>query len=475
MSVCKNVDKDRYTVAKAGFWFTFCNLLQRGIQFLVTPIYTRLLLPESYGRYSTFLTWCNLLGVIATLSLSSGVFNKAMVKFEDDRDCYLTSMIGLSFLSTIATAIIYFFVYPFFQKKIGLSVVQSILMFLCIYFQMAIQLWSARKRYEYRYKELVAATVIFALLIPFIGIGLFYTMFHSEMGLIIGYAIANVIVGMVLLINSIKGVSFLFDSTFWKYALLFNIPLIPHYLSNVVLGQSDRLMISYYCGDYQTGLYTLAYQISLVMNIVTNGIENAFIPWIYGKIKSNSYQEIGKRINSLILVASIPFVLIMLVAPEFISILGSTAYREAIYVIPPIVVSSYFMFINTYLVSVLFYFEKNISVMFSTTLGALVNVILNIIFLPYLGYIAAAYTTLIGYMVIYGSNFLAVRLKAWEIGQRIYNVKTILVSIGIIIVSCFVSIELYQVHFFNRWIVVAIILIGLIIKRGALMNYIDSA
>ena len=39
-------------VVKAGFAFTLCNVLQRGIQFLITPIYTRVLSTEQYGEYS---------------------------------------------------------------------------------------------------------------------------------------------------------------------------------------------------------------------------------------------------------------------------------------------------------------------------------------------------------------------------------------------------------------------------------------
>lgn len=79
----------------------------------------------------------------------------------------------------------------------------------------------------------------------------------------------------------------------WKYALGYNIPLIPHYLSHQVLGQADRIMINSICGSAYTAMYTVAYQISMVLNIVTNAICNSFTPWAYMKLKEKDGKDIG--------------------------------------------------------------------------------------------------------------------------------------------------------------------------------------
>lgn len=460
-------------LARAGIWFTLCNVLQRGIQFLVTPIYTRILLPEGYGRYSTFLTWCNLFAVIATLSLSSGVFNKAMAKYEDKKDEYFSSMLGLSFVSTLITMVIYFCVFPLVKEGMGMTIVQSICMFVCIYFQMVIQLWSARQRYDYKYQGLIVVTVIFSFLIPTLGIGLFYLYFHTEMGIILGYTMANLLVGMVLLLRSIHNKRNLYNNDFWKYALLFNLPLIPHYLSNIVLGQSDRLMIRYYCGDRYTGIYTLAYQVSLVMSIVSNGIENAIIPFIYEHIKKQCYEEIRNKINRIILVSCVPFSGIMLIAPEVVAVLGSSEYREAIYVIPPVVASTYVMFINMFIVCFLFYYERNINVMISTTSGAIVNVLLNMFLIPKMGYLVAAYTTIAGYIVIYVMNLITMYKNLKEIGNKIYNIKTILISILIMTLAVIISIKMYQISGVIRWGLIVIGLVIVLLNRKRIMKLLN--
>lgn len=465
MKKLKNINRNNKSVAKAGLWFTLCNLLQRGIQFLVTPIYTRILMPEGYGRYSIFFTWCNLFAVVATLSLSSGVFNKAMAKYENTRDDYLTSMIGLTTMSTGIFMMIYFVFYSVTRNFIGLSLIESSLMFICIFFQMVIQLWSARRRYEYEYGKLTVVTIILSMLIPILGISLFYTLCPSEIGIILGYTISNIAVGGVLIIRCINGITKLINIKYWIYALSFNLPLIPHYFSNIVLGQSDRLMISHYCGDYYTGIYTLAYQISLVMNIVTNGIENALTPWTYDKIKSEEFKEIRTRFNRLTALSIIPFIIILLVAPEFVTLLGSAEYHSAIYVISPVVVSTYLMFINTLLVSALFYYEKNIYVMMSTSMGAIVNILLNVIMLPRMGYVAAAYTTVVGYAVIYCMNLIAVITKLKKVGKNFYDLRIIFTSIIVLIISAFIVNKLYFCKPFIRLVLVGFSIIFGIFSR----------
>ena len=66
-------------------------------------------------------------------------------------------------------------------------------------------------------------------------------------------------------------------------ALKLDLPLIPHYLSMTVLGSSDRIMINSLCGKSYTALYSVPYNASMIMQIVTSSINSSFIPWTYQK------------------------------------------------------------------------------------------------------------------------------------------------------------------------------------------------
>ena len=78
---------------KASLWFIACFVIQRGLQFIGMPIFTRIMSQEDYGVYSVFFSWTNILCVISSLNIYSGVFNKAAVKYEDERDEYISRIL----------------------------------------------------------------------------------------------------------------------------------------------------------------------------------------------------------------------------------------------------------------------------------------------------------------------------------------------------------------------------------------------
>ena len=80
---------------KASFWFLISAFLQKGISVISTPIFTRLLSTAEYGQYNVFNSWLGIVTVFVTLQLYSGVFTQGMVKFEDRKYQYASSLQGL--------------------------------------------------------------------------------------------------------------------------------------------------------------------------------------------------------------------------------------------------------------------------------------------------------------------------------------------------------------------------------------------
>ena len=53
-----------------------------------------------------------------------------------------------------------------------------------------------------------------------------------------------------------------FNKEYWRYALSFNLPLVPYYLSQIIFNQSDRLMINSMTGKGEAAMYGVAYQLA---------------------------------------------------------------------------------------------------------------------------------------------------------------------------------------------------------------------
>jgi O-antigen/teichoic acid export membrane protein len=221
-------------------------------------------------------------------------------------------------------------------------------------------------------------------------------------------------------------------------ALCFNIPLIPHYLSGIILGQSDRVMIDRMIGRGQAGIYNLAYQFALVMGLVTHGVNASLVPWTYKAIRDRKYGDIGKLVTRLVLLFAGITLGIVSIAPELIGLIATADYIGAVSVIPPVAVGTFFTFVYGTFVIVEFYFEENKFIMIASSLAAITNIALNFLFIPYYGYIAAAYTTLFCYVILTVSHYLFMRrvCNKYINAVKIHNVRYILlISLGLICIS----------------------------------------
>ncbi|WP_423740969.1 lipopolysaccharide biosynthesis protein, partial [Enterococcus cecorum] len=134
--------------------------------------------------------------------------------------------------------------------------------------------------------------------------------------------------------------------------------LIPHYLSGVILNQSDRLMIQYFSGTSDVAIYSLAYSVGMIINIFTASINSSFVPWTYQTYKNRDFRKIKKiSLQLTILVAIITFIPVVL-APEVISLMGSASYKNAAWIVPPIAIAAYFNFVYSLFSNIEFYYAN---------------------------------------------------------------------------------------------------------------------
>ena len=214
----------------------------------------------------------------------------------------------------------------------------------------------------------------------------------------------TIIIGLIIYIyQSYKGKA-LYDKKYWTYALKFNIPLIPYYLSQMIFNQSDRIMISRMSGQTNAALYSVAYQFAVVLVFVINSINSSFVPWTYRSIKDKKHNMIKKVTNIIIIFIATMLIVLILFGPEAIAILGGSKYKDAIWVVPPVAGSLLFLFLSQLCINVMFYFEENSYLVKGSILSAVLNIVLNFILIPVFGYVVAGYTTLFSYIVFWLSN-----------------------------------------------------------------------
>lgn len=456
---------------KASFWFLVCGFIQKGIQLISTPIFTRIMSTSEYGQYSVYTSWFGIISIFATLNLASGVFMQGLVKFEDDKEVFTSALQGLSTLTISICATIYILFHKFWDLIFDLPFILMVAMFIDMLLQIAFNFWSGIQRVDYKYKKLIFITIFNALATPIVGVFAVTNFMQKVEARVISSIFINLIAFTSLYIIQFKNGKKFYEKRYWNYALKFNIPLIPHYLSQVVLNQSDRLMIKYMINFDKAGIYSVACSMAMVMSVLNQAILNTLNPWIYKKIKNKEYNDIGSVSYTILIIIAVANFLLIVLAPELIKIMAPKEYYEAIWIIPPVAASIFFMFMYSLFADFEFYFEKTKFIMIASVIGAIINIVLNYIFIPIFGFIVAGYTTLLCYIFYAMGHYYFMRKinKEFMNGENAYNIKVILaISIIFLGVSALV-IVLYN-YIIIRYSIIAIFIFILILYKNNIIK-----
>ena len=406
---------------KVSSSYAICSILQKCLSFITLPLFTRLLSTEQYGQYTIYSSWQGILMIFLTLNLAYGSFQTAMVKYEDRRSEYISSIQGICVLLSCVFLLIYLPFREMWNRLFELSTFLVLLIVSEIIFSTATQFWMERNRFEFKYKSVVAVTLLTSVLSPILAFIL--VSFTEEKGYarIIGYALINILIGVLIFIQNTKKGKKLFDKEFWSYALRFNLPLIAYYLSQVIFNQSDRIMISHMVGTSEAAMYGVAYNLAMILTFVLNAINGSYVPWMYGKIKEGRGVENKPISIVLIILMGLMILCVIWFAPEIILIMAGEKYEAAIYVVAPVAMSLLLLFYCQLFINVEFYYEEKKILVYGSVGAAILNIVLNYLLIPVFGFVAAGYTTLASYIVFALSNYYTMKLVVFLHSPALYR------------------------------------------------------
>lgn len=460
---------------KASLWFLICSFIQKGISTITTPIFTRILTTAEYGQFSVFNSWMQITTPIVCLNLYAGVYSQGLVKFEDDRKQFSSSLQGLVLTLVTGWSIIYLAATNFWNRLFSLTTPEMLAMMLMIWASAAFSFWSMNQRVDFKYRKLVIFTLTASVMQPLVSI---IFMLHSDdkvLARIWGMAIVQIMLYAWMFVDMMaKGKRF-YSKRYWTYALRFNIPLLPHYLSMNVLNSSDRIMIGNMVGTSEVGIYNLAYSVSLIMTMFNNALLQTLEPWIYRKLKEKRAEDIAQiAYPCFFLIAGLNILLIMF-APEIITIFAPASYREAIWTIPSVALSVFFMFLYTFFATFEFYYEKTKYIAGATVGGALLNIGLNYVCIQKFGYIAAGYTTLFSYILFALLHYCFMRkiCKEYLNDMHPYSGKIIMeIAIGSMIIGFGIMVTYKNIII--RYAVIAGLAIVMIFMRKKIVVFFKT-
>ena len=457
---------------KIGMIYTLSNIVIKGMAFITTPIFTRLMSQEEYGSFSNISSWANIISIIATLCLYSSI-SRAKYDYDEDIKGYMST---ITILGSVFTLIIWLLIelkIGFWERLFNMDrlYIRSIMIYSL--FTPALQTLITKHRMYNEYKNVIALTWITLLVTTFGALGLTILMSNKLTGRVIGnYTIIAIVDVVFWLYIVIQGKTF--SLKMCKYACALSLPLLVHELSGVLLNSSDRIIINQLCGARKAALYSIAYTIAMIITVVLSSLNQAWVPWFFDKMQKNDRESIRNVVPKYMAGFTVGCIGLMFIGPEMILIFGGENYLEAMYVIPPICLAIEIQFVYTLYVNIEFFEKKTTYISLATAGATVINIALNYYAIPRWGYIAAAYTTVIGYLF----NFLFHYIVCKKIGyDNLFEKKNLLRNLSISIFAMVSCLILYGYTWIRRLVLIGILLIlfiYLIKNRNKIINYLSN-
>lgn len=468
----KDISKE---ATKAGKWYTIGNILLKGCIFFSLPIFTRILSTVDFGIYNTYMAYEGIVTAILGLGLYGTVKN-AKLDFKEKFNEYLSSVITFSLIVLSAVLIIANCTYDLYSNflKFDRFIVNCLL--LQSFGAYLIYFFGAKLNIEFKYKSYLLISCFNTLGNIVLSLFLIKFVFPNSkyLGRILGSALPLIIVGCIIVIMLMtKGKKYI-SKKYWKYALSIGLPLVPHVISQSLLSQFDRIMITNIIGESESGIYSYIYTICTILYVISSSFDNAWSPWVYMMLKDNEQCKIkraSKEYIGFFAILTLGFICVM---PEITKIIASKEYWIGIDLIVPLSLANYFIFLYMIPVNIEYYNKKTKYISIGTISAAVLNFGLNFVAIKLWGFKAAAYTTVISYIVLFLFHWIIA--KKFEI-EKSYDINDFvkISSVLILIASSVLIIDLITpIGFFYRYVIIIILLIFIFKYRKKIFKIIKG-
>jgi len=429
------------------------------LSFASGVFFNRNMTNEELGMYYDISSIIGIVSVIVTLSLESSIAN-AKVDFEGKKFDSYSASIGI-FGGAVCICFIMVFELICFGFHVcnigGVDIQYYHVACAFVFFSSPLAILTTKYKANMDYLKAIltsSCVTIFQTILSIAGVLAFVDTFS---GRYFGYCLPTIIGGAIAIPILLRGKEKV-KKEHIKYGLSISVPTVFHLLSGKILSVFDKIMISDICGMSQNANYSVAVATTSICTILWTGMNSAFTPWLFNRMKGGEVKKI-RQVSLGYYVAYCTCVLLFtLIAPEFLLLYAGVKYSSSLSIITPQIMSAVIIATYTFYVNVEQYYKKQIMITISTFLAGTLNVFLNALFIPRMGYEIASITTLISYgflLLIHFGNVVMVIKKAKQ-----YN-NFAMVGVMIISLAAVYLIEKIYNYRKARFIIFGVLVLGL--------------
>ena len=427
---------------KAGSLSLLATIMIRAINLISVPIFSRILTTAEYGQVDVFMTYVNIFIILLGLDFHAAI-GKGRLDFKEEADEYVTSSILFTSITSIVIVVLINLFFEQIKFVFGLDrwAVNTMLLYSYAMFLMTYR--TGEYNFNFEYKNNMKMSVTVALLNVVLSVAFIETIFKDGhlLGRILGATIPTVICAVIIFVFYGKRGHWCFKKKYIVYSLKYGVPLIPHNLSHLILGSADKVMINSMISSSASGIYSLSYTLGLMLQVIVEGLNQVFGPWLYRKLDSNEYDIVTYVQKLYILFFSAATIGVMAISPEILKVIGGREYWEGTTMILWIVFSVFINFTYMLYVNIEFFYKTTALISTGTIFAAVINVVLNMLFLKKIGYQFGAISTVLSYVALLAFHMFIVNcvLKK-KIVKNSFMLVVVVFVFGIMcVMQCFLE------------------------------------
>lgn len=381
-------------------FFNFLSvLLLQGISFISSPIFARLLGTDGYGNLASFNIWVNVVCTVLSLQTNVTIVN-ARVEFpESEQPAYQSSIMTLSLLVfAVGGAVAALFVGPI-ASALQVERFMVAVLLLQSFGSFCVNFLSSKFTYEFKADQNMLLSVCMAVSSLVLSLVMVLNMPVEQrfLGRVLGNAIVYVAVGIGGCFCILQRGRRFVDKKYWKFCILLAWPMIWQQLSYQILGSSDIMMLKQMTTTSESGIYGLAFTFTGIIFTIFTALNNSWVPFFFDDMKAGKREQIRAQANHFLELFTVLAVGFVLLVREVYHIYADAAFWSGVELIPIFVASYYVNFLCTFPVNYEYFHKKTKVISFATVAAALLNLVLNYLFIRAFGAVGAAAATLLSH------------------------------------------------------------------------------
>jgi O-antigen/teichoic acid export membrane protein len=396
----------KHTVKHSAI-YSIGNMANKLVGFILLPLYARHLTISEYGMWGLLEATSQIVVMIGGLRLPTAMMRwLADYKDQNDQKSIVTTAL-LSTLLIIAVLCTFGYSERYAISKLLLDSVEHVFYIKLLFLMILFRIYNQISMQLMRFYEKSALYVTFSLIrlsVTFTVTLLAILRFNMTIDGVLYGQIAGLAVMSILTIPYIlKNINFQIHSNFIKNMIPYSFPLIFASSSAMLLNVGDRFILKYFTEFSDVGQYSLAYKIASIINVfIIQSFQLSYLPIAFKMCNKHESKRFFSKVflyYELLLIFSV-LVLSVFSKDVIYLIADNPNYTHAYLLVP--VISSMFIFKGMqYIFSIgLHCAKKNNYNIIAVTTGAVLNIILNILFIPVGGKTAAAITSVFSVMVV---------------------------------------------------------------------------